>query len=204
MIRRVFVGTVMLLAVGVTAGPSAAQSLGIGPRFSFVRGNLAAGSPATRLVGGTLRFVTGAHTVLEGSMDYRAFLNGAGTERTRETPMQGSLLLFLARSAFSPYVGGGIGLYSQIHETLDANGLVTASTTEKKIGWHLGAGAEIRITKHVAFFADYRFRFVKFGQTTDPDQQPIPIPGTTIFPVLQNVKLSHEGSMWTSGMAFYF
>jgi opacity protein-like surface antigen len=108
------------------------------------------------------------------------------------------------RSALSPYVGAGIGLYTQTHETLNSVGLVTASTTEKKVGWHLGAGAEIRISQHAAFFADYRFRFVKFGEPTDGAASPITIPGATVIPVLQKLKLSHEGSMWTSGLAFYF
>jgi hypothetical protein len=195
---------IVALAAVLVAVPAAAQSLGIGPRFSFVRGNADSGSPSTRLIGGDLRVVTGRHTVLEGSLDYRAYLNDTGTERTRETPVQGSMLFFLTRSALSPYVGAGIGLYTQTHETLNSVGLVTASTTEKKVGWHLGAGAEIRISKHAAFFADYRFRFVKFGEPTDSTAEPISIPGATVIPVLQNLKLSHEGSMWTSGLAFYF
>ena len=94
--------------------------------------------------------------------------------------MQGSLLLFPVRSAFSPYVGGGIGVYSQTQETLNAIGVVTASTTEKKIG-----------------------RFVKFGDAT-AGSEPINIPGGTVFPALKSVHLSHQGSMWTSGVAFYF
>jgi opacity protein-like surface antigen len=202
--KRVLVGIVMLAAGGLVAAPAAAQSLGIGPRLSFVRGNVSSGTPSTRLVGGVLRLATGRHTVLEGSLDYRTYVNEAGTERTRETPLQGSMLFFLTRSALSPYVGAGIGLYSQTHETLNSVGLATTSTTEKKVGWHLGAGAEIKIAKHAAFFADYRFRFVKFGEPADSTSEPITIPGSTVFPVLQKVKLSHEGSMWTSGVAFYF
>jgi hypothetical protein len=204
MIRHLLVGIVMFAAAGPVAAPAAAQSLGIGPRFSFVRGNVISGTPSTGLVGGDLRLVTGGHTVLEGSLDYRTYMNGAGTERTRETPLQGSMLFFLARSALSPYVGAGIGLYSQTHETLNSVGLATGSTTEKRVGWHLGAGAEIKIAKHAAFFADYLFRFVKFGAPTDSTSEPITIPGATVFPALQSLKLSHEGSMWTSGLAFYF
>ena len=203
MTRRLALGLAVVAAVLMGAGTASAQSFGIGPRFSFVRGNLASGTPATRLIGGTMRIVTSKHTVLEGSMDYRAFFNEAGTQRTKETPMQGSLLLFIARGAFSPYVGGGIGLYTQTRDTLNASGLVTASETEKKLGWHLGGGAEIILAKHVGFFVDYRFRFVKFGEPTD-DAQKISIPGDSVFPILQNVKLSHEGSMWTSGLTFYF
>lgn len=204
MIRRVSLVVGALVLAALSAAPAAAQSFGIGPRFSFVRGNLSSGTPATRLVGGTMRIATGKHTVFEGAMDYRAYLNDAGTERMRETPIQGSLLLFIARGVFSPYVGGGIGLYTQTRDKLDGNGLVVTSTvTEKKPGWHVGAGAEIIVAKHVGVFLDYRFRFVKFGEP-DEDAQKISIPGDQTFPILQNVKLSHEGSMWTSGLTFYF
>ena len=212
MIRRLAVAMVVagsaMTAVPAWAQAQAAQArsatFGIGPRFSFVRGNLAAGTPASKLVGGTVRLVTGGHTAIEGSLDYRAYTNDAGTERVREKPMQGSLLLFITRSALAPYLAGGIGAYSQIHDTINSAGLVTATTTERRIGWHLGAGAEIKIAKHTAFFADYRFRFVKFGQPTSSNQTPITIPGTSVVPALSNVRLSHEGSMWTSGVAFYF
>lgn len=204
MIRPVTLAAAVLAVIGLAASSASAQSFGIGPRFSFVRGNLTSGTPSTRLIGGTIRMVTGGHSALEASFDYRSYFNEAGTERTRETPMQGTLLLFIARSALAPYVGGGIGLYSQIHDKLDANGLVLSSTTERKVGWHLGAGAEIHIARHAAFFVDYRFRFVKFGEPTSANEEAIHIPGTTVIPVLDNLKLSHEGSMWTSGLTFYF
>jgi opacity protein-like surface antigen len=199
------IGLWAALAVGIGMLPetASAQGFGIGPRFSFVRGNLSAGTPSTRLVGATVRMVTGKHTAIEGSLDYRAFMNEAKTERTRETPMQGSLLLFLVRSTLAPYVAGGLGVYTQTHDTLGPAGVVTLSTSERRVGWHLGAGAEIKFHRHAAFFLDYRFRFVKFGEPAE-GQELIDIPGTTIVPVLEKVKLSHEGSMWTSGMAFYF
>ncbi len=195
---RGLVVSMALAAFLLGSSVAAAQSLGIGPRFSMVRGDLVTNTPSTRFIGGTLRMVTGRHTVLEASMDYRSYLNDAGTERVRERPIQGSLLLFPVRGGFAPYVGGGIGLYSQYHDTLGTNGLVTATTVEKKVGWHVGAGAEIRLARHAAFFADYRFRFVKFGAPDEPGSESINIPG------LSQVKLSHQGSMWTSGVAFYF
>ena len=72
---------------------------------------------------------------------------------------------------------------------------VAATSTEKKTGWHLGAGAELFVHRHAAFFADYRFRFVKFGEDAEGGE-PIDLPGLH--------RLSHQGSMWTGGMAFYF
>ena len=49
----------------------------------------------------------------------------------------------------------------------------------------------------VALFGDYRYRFVHFGDVA-VDSQPINIP------LISAAKLSHQGSMWTTGMAFYF
>jgi opacity protein-like surface antigen len=204
MVRRSVVGFAILAGLAGLPAQVAAQAFGIGPRFSFVRGDLSTNAPDTRFLGGTIRLVTSRHTVLEGSLDYRAQLNADGTERVRETPVQGSLWLFPVRSVVSPYIGGGIGLYTQSTDTLGTAGLVTATSIEKKMGWHLGAGAEIRVARHAAFFADYRFRFVKFGTTMDADGQPITIPGSSVIPGLDKLHLSHQGSMWTSGMAFYF
>src|SRR4051794_22362758 len=116
MARRAGIVVAMLLAAVMLPGRVSAQALGIGPRLSFVRGELTSDAPATRFIGGTVRLVTSKHTVLEGTMDYRAFYNDAKTQRTRETPIQGSILLFPTRSAFAPYVGGGIGMYSQLHD----------------------------------------------------------------------------------------
>ena len=180
-----------------------AQAFGIGPRFSFVRGELTSNAPAARFIGGTIRLVTSKHMALEGSLDYRAFYNDDKTRRTRETPLQGSLLLFPVRAAFAPYVLGGIGLYTQQLEELGNAGIVIATTEQRKMGWHLGVGAELRFGPHASFFADYRFRFVRFGPP-EAGSSEIPIPGSSVVPALNQVHLSHQGSMWTSGMAFYF
>jgi hypothetical protein len=203
MTRKLVAGLIILAAV---AAPrlAAAQGFGIGPRLSFVRGDLTTNAPATRFIGGTMRMVAGPHTVYEISLDYRSFYNEDGTERTRETPLQASMLLFPIRSAFAPYVGGGLGIYSQVRDELGTGGAITATTTERKIGWHLGAGDEIRLARHASLFADYRFRFVKFGSSVDPGSEEITIPGSSIVPGLDHVHLSHQGSMWTSGVAFYF
>ncbi len=104
---------------------------------------------------------------------------------------------------FSPYLLGGFGAYSQLTDTLDATGKVTSTTTDRKTGWHIGVGAEMLVARHAAIFLDYRFRFVHFGDTP-VGAEPITIPGSTLMPGLENVNLSHQGSMWTSGMAFYF
>ncbi len=202
--RLVAPAALALAAVLGSVLPAAAQSFGIGPTLSLVRGDLSTNTPTSRLFGGSMRMVTGHHTEIEVSMDYRSYLDASGTRRTREVPLQASLLLFPVRAAFAPYVGGGIGVYSQINDVLGVNNTVTSSTTDRKIGWHLGAGAEVRVTRHAAFFADYRFRFVKFGAPADSTSQPLLIPGSSVIPGLDKVQLSHQGSMWTTGVAFYF
>ena len=203
MTRRMALMVAVLAGLGLVPARAGAQSLGIGPRFSFVKGDAATNVPMTRFIGGTLRMVTSPHTVLEASLDYRGYYNQDKTERTRETPLQASLLLFPVRRTLAPYVGGGIGIYSVLHDTLGPAGIVASTTMERKIGWHLGAGAEIRIAKHASLFADYRFRFVKFGEPTGAASE-IPVPGSSLIPGFDKIHLSHEGSMWTSGVAFYF
>jgi hypothetical protein len=179
------------------AAPAAAQSLGIGPRLSFVRGHLPSNTPSTSLIGGTVRMVGSRHHALELSLDVRTVYDDARTSRTRETPLQASLLLYPVRSSFAPYLIGGFGVYRETTEALGPSGQVLSSTRAQRTGWHMGGGLELIMNRRVGVYADYRFRFVKLGLPGDGDE-PIKIPG------LDSIKLSHRGSMWTSGMAFYF
>lgn len=185
------------------AGEAAAQGFAIGPRVSFVRGNELTGEPSSRLIGGAMRMGGSKHVALELSLDYRSIQELGSTTRVREMPVQGSMLIYLVRTVFAPYLLGGAGIYNRMFDQLDPDGEVLVTVTERKFGVHLGFGAEIRFMRHMAIFADYRYRFVHFG-TPDPNAQPITIPGTSLIPGLEKVKVSHEGSMWTAGMAFYF
>ena len=185
---------------GLFAVPAAAsaQGFGLGPRFSFVRGDITSGAASTGFKGGTLRMRSSAHAVTELAMDYRAYKSEDLTTQVRETPIQGSLLMFIARSVISPYLVSGVGIYTRHFDQLDSKGIIKETTTERRMGWHLGAGLEIRLARHVAMFGDYRLRFVKFGDSSGDGRDPVTIPG------LDKLKLSHQGSMWTGGLAFYF
>jgi len=177
-----------------------AQSFGVGPRLSFVRGDLTADS-STRYSGAMLRMRTSPRTAIELSLDYRNHLNESLTERIKDYPIQGSLLLYPVRATFSPYLVTGIGWYSQRVEALQANQLLT-STTTRKTGYHAGLGADVRLGRHAAVHADYRYTFIGFGRDEDSEPGVLPVPG---FRGLQDrLKLSHKGSMWTSGMTVYF
>ena len=83
MTRRVTVVFALLAAFAVIPGRAGAQSLGIGPRLSFVKGDLTTNVPTTRFIGGTIRMVISPHTVFEAALDYRSYYNDAATERTR-------------------------------------------------------------------------------------------------------------------------
>jgi hypothetical protein len=189
---------IMAFAVALLLpAPAPAQGFGMGPRFSFVRGDVPSDSPSTRFLGGTIRMSSSKRVVLEVAMDYRSERSEDGLTRLRERPLQGSLLLFPVRSTFSPYLLAGFGLYTQTTDDLGPTGLVISSTSTRETGAHAGFGAELFVGRHAALFADYRFRFVRFG-TPEAGAEPIDLPG------ISRLKLSHRGSMWTSGMAFYF
>ena len=176
--------------------PAQAQAFGIGPRLSIVRGDVPAQVQSTRFIGGIIRMQSSRRVVIEAALDLRRETSEDGLTRVRERPLQGSLLLFPVRSTFSPYVLAGYGLYSRTVESLDMAGAVTGSSSERRTGAHMGFGAELFLGRHAALLLDYRYRFVRFG-AADAGEEPVNLPGL-------GGRLSHRGSMWTSGVAFYF
>jgi opacity protein-like surface antigen len=196
-LRHLFPLVCLAASALVIPAAAQAQAVGIGPRISQVRGDVPGSTATQRLFGGTLRIMSSKHIALEGTLDYRAEYNDERTSRLRETPIQGSLLIFPVRRILSPYLLGGLGLYTRQVDTLGAAGNVIASEKARTTGWHIGAGAEIFVARPAAIFVDYRWRHVRFGDP-EPDEERIDIPG------LDNLKLSHRGSMWASGLAFYF
>jgi hypothetical protein len=163
-----------------------------------VRGDYPSGTPSTRFIGGTLRLRSSPHLALEIAVDHRSETDAAQTLRRRETPLQGSLLIFPVRAALAPYLLGGAGVYSQALDALGPVGEVESTIVSRRTGWHLGVGAELSVSRRAAIFADYRVRFVHFGDEPAEGDQAITLPG------LSALKLTHHGSMWTSGLAFYF
>jgi hypothetical protein len=82
---------------------------------------------------------------------------------------------------------------------------------------HLGFGGELRVAKHAVAYADYRYRFVKFGNDTNSTASGTSASTSSTsatsaamnallgsIPGLSQLKFSHEGSMWTGGVAFVF
>ena len=187
----------LLLASAAGAG---AQSVGLGPRLSFVRADIHT-EHATRVSGGVLRLRTSPKTALEVSFDYRSHLNENLTEQVKDYPIQGSLLLHPARAAVSPYLVMGIGWYSQKIDALQSDQVI-ASTTTRKTGYHAGLGTDIWIGRHATIHADYRYTFIGFGHDADTAPAAVPIPGLRWLQ--DRLGLSHKGSMWTTGATVYF
>jgi opacity protein-like surface antigen len=202
--RRTAFGIALVSAVAVAgvAAPASAQSFGVGPRVSFVRGDATTDSSssstpaAERLIGVMARIHASKRIAVEVAIDTRSETSADGSSRLRERPMQFTMLMYPLRTTFSPYILAGFGIYKQYVDTLDSTGTATATTSSQTTGWHAGFGAELTFHRHVAFYADYRWRNVSVGGTGAAGSSPIP--GVNLFHV------SSQGSMWTGGMAFYF
>jgi len=190
------------------ASPAGAQSFGIGVRLAMIRGDVQADPTATaqRFTGGQIRAKVSSHASLEVSLDMRSEDSLDLTQRVRDYPLQGSILLFPVHSTFSPYVLAGLGWYTHTVDTL-AGTQVTLSESTRKMGYHAGFGAEMRLGKHAGAHADYRYTFVHFGDgTTSLTGAPTSLAGATTgsSSVASRFMPSYDGSMWTAGLTFYF
>jgi opacity protein-like surface antigen len=167
-----------------------AQGFGIGGRIAMVRGDVDADTGAERFNGGHIRLRPSPRTGLEVSLDVRTETNDAETERIRELPLQASLLLFPVNAAFAPYVLGGGGWYTTRAQIFEDGDWTTDEST-RKFGWHGGFGAELRLGRHAAVHADYRYTYLSFDDNEEESGVSRLIP-------------SHKGSMWTAGLTIYF
>lgn len=196
---------IALFALAATVlHPSAASAeggaFGAGFRFSFV-GSVDE-EPSQRYAGGQMRLRMSRRSALEVSFDYRSVLNDTLGLRVKDYPIQVSGLLYPVRSKLSPYLLAGLGWYSQRVDDLDGDSILTSVTT-KRLGYHAGIGGEVELGAHAAIHLDYRYTFIHFGGDIKEGQGgAVPIPG--LGGLQEKLKLSHEGSMWTTGLTFYF
>jgi opacity protein-like surface antigen len=195
-----------LLILG-SAWTCAAQGIGVGGRLSMVRGDVKADTSAERFAGAHFRGWLSKRTAVEVSIDRHVQTNQSLTEQVRDIPLQGSLLFAPLSSTVAPYVLGGMGWYSHKVEQLVGKESVDSATTHR-VGAHAGFGAEVRMGKHAAFHADYRYTFLRFGAAD-------PFTADTIASAVSKSHLptdgsgarflpSYQGSMWTTGLTLYF
>ena len=175
------------VAVLAAAAPAAAQ-FGAGARIAMVHREINGDDDSVRFTGAQIRLGS-ARTAFELSFDRRSEDFELLNEKVKETPIQASLLLYLAGGGFKPYLLGGPGWYKRSVEPLDGSGESVSTTT---FGWHAGFGAEFRPGRHFGIHGDYRYTHLSFDDD-DEDEGFI----SSLFP-------SHDGSMWTVGFTFYF
>lgn len=190
--RYVFSCVVTLLLV--TPASAQAQSFGLGGRLGVIRSDVASGAPGERFAGGHIRARLSPRTALEVGLDRRTTTNETLTERVREYPIQASLLLSPARTGFAPYVLGGAGWYTRDAQVLEDSNWVTAESS-RRFGWHGGFGAELRLGRHAAAHADYRYTLLRFRDDEEAEESRRRI--GRFLP-------SYQGSMWTAGLTLYF
>jgi len=203
--QRAIAAAALVLLVGA---PCAAQ-VGVGIRMTGVHDDTQIDPDATtqRLYGLQLRARVSPRIGVEVSVDRRSETSLDETTRVREYPVQGSLLLFLAKGSFSPFVLGGVGWYTHILDDLSGERAIESVTT-RQFGYHAGFGAELRMGKHAGVHADYRYTMLHFGDS-DADVNPSPAPSTPakgfgVSGLYSRFLPSYDGSMWTAGFTIYF
>lgn len=188
---------------------TSAQTIGIGPRISFVQSDTldgAADADRDRYTGGALRLNLSRRAALELAADWRSTTSADAAVRVRDYPVQGSLLVYPWRTTISPYVVGGVGWYSQTLEAI-VDGEVLSAHTDRRFGYHGGFGGEISLGRRATMFVDYRYRFIQFGEDADPvageqGAGGFGIPG--VGSLVDVFRMSHEGAMWTAGVVVNF
>lgn len=188
------------------AAPAAGQGIfGLGARMSMVRGDVQAdpAASAQRFTGGQIRARVSPRTSVEISIDRRTEASADLTQRVRDYPLQGSLLLFPIHSTFSPYLLGGVGWYTHVVDTM-ATGKVLESSATRKMGYHGGFGAEVKMGRHAGVHADYRYTMVHFGDGTGAAGSLAAGTNAVTSGLASRFRPSYDGSMWTAGVTFYF
>lgn len=189
-------------ALALLPSPAAAQGgFGVGMRFAMVRDDAHVDSDAVRFTGGQVRLGMSKRTALELSMDFKTLDIPGDTIRTKDRPFQVSLLLYPVKSAFAPYLLGGVGWYKREVQVMDGDTVVSsASTTE--FGYHGGFGAQIGLGKHAAIHGDYRYTGLHFGK--DNSTAANLSDRSSLLPVPSGLLPGYKGSMWTAGFTVYF
>ena len=137
-------GLTMTVAAVLLAPAVVSAQIGIGPRISFVRGTDGRDEDSQTYFGGALR-LGGGKAVLELALDYRSeTTDRTSSETVTDYPFQASLIVFPIRSAFAPYLIGGVGWYSQKIEQLASAGARRTRRHDAKAGlprrlWRRGA-----------------------------------------------------------------
>jgi hypothetical protein len=201
------VGTVAILAAvytGAFPAIAAAQSVGVGTRLAFVKGDDSPVLEGTdeskaRFAGAYVRLRTG-RVGFEAALDYHKTTDAVDTTIT-SYPFFGSLMYHMGQGPSGPYLLAGVGYFSQ-RLRVKADDGSTPSTVAHSVGYHAGAGLELAIGRRASVYADYRYTFA--DRPTFDDLAGFLssfAPGSSAG---DNRGLDVRGSMWTTGLTIYF
>lgn len=189
-----------LTAILAAPAPGAAQGLGVGARMAMVKTDVDVEDNSVRFTGGQIRLGMTPRLGLEVSLDRHTTTFETLNERVKETPVQASLLMFLARGSFVPYLLGGPGWYTRTVEAIENPDDIEDQST-RTFGWHAGFGAEIHMGRHAGLHADYRYTHLRFDDDEEEDPNGA---GGGRHSFVNRFLPSHGGSMWTVGVTVYF
>jgi opacity protein-like surface antigen len=195
------------VALALLFPATAAAQFGLGPRFTWVHSDVGTETSADRYTGGVLRAHMSPRTSVELAFDWRTITNESLNVRTKDYPLQASLLLYPFNTPVTPYLLGGVGWYWQSVEPLDTSQTGLESISTRNFGYHAGLGGELRLGRHAAVHVDYRYTKIRFGDDepdvdTEAGSGGLTIPGVSYL--ADRLNLSYEGSMWTGGLTLYF
>ena len=181
----------------------ASAQFGVGARFAMVRDDAHVDSDSVRFTGGQLRLGMSKRTAIELSMDFKTLEVPGDTIRTKDRPIQVSLLLYPVKTAFAPYLLGGIGWYKREVQLMDGDTVVSSDSTTE-FGYHGGFGLQIGLGKHAAIHGDYRYTGLKFGDDSEDTAAPKLSDRSSLLGVPSSLLPGYKGSMWTVGFTVYF
>lgn len=147
--HRALLTCVLIAAAGAAHAQPA--RIGLGGRYAYVR-NI--DSEYDVNMGGVLARVHATTFGVEAAVDYRNEDLGAGFD-LKTWPVTASLLIYPLPQLYGL---AGLGWYNS---TLDApEGIVLEDHTDTRLGYHVGAGVELPISRNVNFIGDLRYLFV--------------------------------------------
>lgn len=183
------------LALALFPSPASAQ-IGVGGRFAMVRDDAHVDSDSVRFNGGQVRIGMTKRMAIELSMDFKTTELPGEAIRTKDRPLQASLLLYPMKSTLAPYLLGGVGWYKREVQVMDGDAVVS-SASDTEFGYHGGFGLQIGLGKHAAVHGDYRYTGLHFGDDEKDG-------GSSLIPSLSGLLPGYTGSMWTVGFTVYF
>ena len=206
------IGFVVLGILLGAANLAAAQTgaFGIGPRVTFQSASEAPTDSSLRIFGGQLKLRLNSITAIEVSADYESELTESLTHRVKTMPVQASMLVYMGRGKFAPYLLGGMGWYRR-SVTQEIPGPISegaVTTTVRRTGYHAGLGAELRLGRHFAVHGDYRYKYLREGDADVDVEDDGGFSVGSLVPGLGKIRsaldLEQEGTMWNWGLTFFF